>query len=376
MASITRKQNGRWQARYRDPQRREISQRFDRKVDAQRWLDEKTAAIVTGQYVDPKAGKMTFREYADRWLGVQVHRPSTGSHYKHLLERHVFESLGSRPLTSILPSDIQALVKRLGMGSAERKALAPSTVGVVHNVVSSIMKSAVRDRRLATNPCEGTKLPKVEKAKVVPLETAHVLAVTAAMPEHVRAAVTLAAGTGMRQGEVFGLTVDRIDFLRREVTVDRQLLTIIGERPRHGPPKTAASNRVIPLPQAVVDALAAHLAAFPANKDGYVFHHEGEPIGRQRQGHLWRPAVFKAKLPKGTGFHALRHYYASLLIRFGESVKTVQARLGHASAAETLDTYSHLWPDSDDRTREAVDSVLGGRVAVAPADNLRTVTPS
>jgi len=56
--------------------------------------------------------------------------------------------------------------------------------------------------------------------------------------------------------------------------------------------------------------------------------------------------------------HALRHYYASLLIRFGGSVKTDQVRLGHASA-ETLDTYSHLWPDSDDRTRAAVDSVLG-----------------
>ena len=65
--------------------------------------------------------------------------------------------------------------------------------------------------------------------------------------------------------------------------------------------------------------------------------------------------------------HALRHYYASLLIRYGESVKTVQARLGHASAAETLDTYSHLWPDSDDRTRAAVDSVLGQ----SPGDRLR-----
>ena len=60
----------------------------------------------------------------------------------------------------------------------------------------------------------------------------------------------------------------------------------------------------------------------------------------------------------GTGLHPLRHYYASLLIRHGESIKTVQARLGHATAAETLDTYSHLWPDSDDRTREAVDSQL------------------
>jgi integrase len=74
-----------------------------------------------------------------------------------------------------------------------------------------------------------------------------------------------------------------------------------------------------------------------------------------------------AGLPTGSGMHALRDYYASLLIRHGESVKTVQARLGHASAVETLDAYSHLWPDSDDRTREAIYTVLG-----APADSLRT----
>jgi integrase len=64
--------------------------------------------------------------------------------------------------------------------------------------------------------------------------------------------------------------------------------------------------------------------------------------------------------------HDLRHYYASLLIRHGESVKTVQRRLGHATAAETLDTYSHLWPDSDDRTREARGHDLDGRAPGAP----------
>ena len=81
---------------------------------------------------------------------------------------------------------------------------------------------------------------------------------------------------------------------------------------------------------------------------------------------IWRPALKRAGL-SGVTMHGLRHFYASLLIRHGESVKTVQARLGHASAAETLDTYSHLRPDSDDRTRAAVDSVLG-RVA----DSVRT----
>ena len=96
-----------------------------------------------------------------------------------------------------------------------------------------------------------------------------------------------------------------------------------------------------------------------------------KPITRSVFGHKWRAAVKGARLPAGTGFQALRHYYASLLIRHGESVKTVQSRLGHASAVETLDTYSHLWPDSDDRTRDAIDSVLG-----FTADALRTEAPA
>ncbi len=66
---------------------------------------------------------------------------------------------------------------------------------------------------------------------------------------------------------------------------------------------------------------------------------------------------------KGVVFHQLRHHYA-LLISHGESVKTVKAHLGHKSAEETLNTYAHLWPDSDDRTREAVDAAFSG----IPAD--------
>ena len=112
--------------------------------------------------------------------------------------------------------------------------------------------------------------------------------------------------------------------------------------------------------------MAVHLATWPT--DQFVFTTElGDPIRRTAfSERIWRPALKRAGL-SGVTMHGLRHFYASLLIRHGESVKTVQARLGHASAAETLDTYSHLWPDSDDRTRAAVDSVLG-RVA----DSVRT----
>ncbi len=188
----------------------------------------------------------------------------------------------------------------------------------------------------------------------MPPTTEQVLTLAAAMPEWLRALVTFGAGSGLRQGEALA------------VTVDRQLVTLPGRAPYLGPPKTAASVRTVPLPNVVVEALAEHLRAFPP-VDGYVFTLRGKPITRQAFGHLWRPVVEAAGLPAGTGYHSLRHYYASLLIRHGESVKTVQARLGHASAVETIDTYSHLWPDSDDRTREAIESVLG-----APADYLRT----
>jgi integrase len=349
----------RWRARYVDDSGREHARSFARKVDAQRWLDEVTAAVVTGQYVDPKAGQVTFRDYAERWREMQVQRPSSRAHVETMLRLHAYPTLGDRQLTSILPSDIQAWVKGL--------TLAPATVGVVHGIVSTIMKAAIRDRRMPSNPCDGTKLPKVQRPQIVPLTTEQVEAVRAELPAELRALITLAAGTGMRQGECFGLTVDRVRFLQRTITVDRQLVTVAGQAPTLGPPKTRASHRTIPLPQVVADALAAHLAAFPAEPGGLVFTLSGKPITRSVFGHKWRAAVAESGLPDGTGFHALRHYYASLLIRHGESVKTVQSRLGHASAVETLDTYSHLWPDSDDRTRDAIDSVLG-----ITADALRT----
>jgi integrase len=235
----------------------------------------------------------------------------------------------------------------------------PSTVEVVYRHLASIFKSAVADRIIAVSPCDRISLPKIDRKRVVPLETDTVLAIADARPERYRALVVLAAGTGLRQGEAFGLTVPNVDFLRRRLDVVQQLLLIQNRPPVLAPPKTDASVRSIPLPQSVADALARHLERFPPNDNQLVFTNErGEPISRTRFSDPWRKAVKAANAPAGTGFHSLRHYYASLLIRHGESVKVVQARLGHASAAETLDTYSHLWPDSEDQTREAVDAVL------------------
>jgi Phage integrase, N-terminal SAM-like domain len=139
--------------------RRPRARHFGRKTEAQRWLDEQTTAIVTGQYVDPRSGRVTFRRYAEQWRGSQVHRPSTQLYIERQLRRHAYPVLGDRPLSSIKPSDIQAWVKRL------TSDLAPSTVGVVHGIVSGIFRAAMRDRVIAHNPCDGTKLPKTTKPR-------------------------------------------------------------------------------------------------------------------------------------------------------------------------------------------------------------------
>lgn len=350
MASITRRKDGAWRARYRDETGKEHSRHFKRKKDGQLWLDEVTASIVTGTYVGPKAGRTPFRVYAEEWRKNQVFRPSTATGVELALKKRVYPVIGDMPLDTIKPSQIQALVRRL------TDVYAPRTVTVTYSYVSSIFKAAVLDRKIPRTPCEQIKLPEIETTKVEPVDTETVLRIADAIPHHLRALVITAAGTGMRQGELFGLTVDRINFLKRTITVDRQLVGTPGHT-NFGPPKTKSSNRVIPLPDSVGLEISRHLRERGVT-EGLVFvGGRGAPLTRSTFGTVWR-RITKQVGAAEVNFHQLRHYYASLLIRYGESVKTVQARLGHKSADETLNTYAHLWPDADDRTREAVDATL------------------
>lgn len=372
MASIQKRPNGKWRARYRDRDSKEHARHFARKVDAQAWLDETTAALVTGKYVQPKAGKITFRAFAEEWLGDRIQADSTAALYKSHFERHVFPVIGDKQLDTIHTATIRRLVKRMHDGvEGERAPLAPATIGVVYTITATVFREAVRAKRIAETPCTGIKLPEVTKARVRPLTTAQVEQLADTVLGELRALVILGAGSGLRQGELLGVTRDRIvldDDPR--VIVDRQLVTKPGGETSLAKLKTKASERVVPLPRVVVDALQQHFDAYKVGARALVFTLDGRGITRQRFGHVWRPSALEAGLTEdtGTGVHALRHYYASLLIRYGESVKTVQARLGHKSATETLDTYGHMWADSDDRTRDAIDTVL-----FAPADSGRTV---
>ena len=364
MSSIERWKGGKWRARFRTPDGRGRSRVFPRKEDAVAYLASIEHAKRMGAYVDPAAGRVLFQEYAERWHAVQAqHRPTTVVHEETMLRRHVYPFLGARPMGAILPSEIQGRV------AGRCSVLAPSTVEFVYRLVVRIFRAACRDRLLAAHPCIDIRLPRPDRARVVPLTVDEFRALEAAMPSRLQALVLVGAAAGLRQGEALGLTADRVDFLRRTITVDRQLLLLPGRAPEFAPPKTRTSRRTIPVPQLVVDVLAGHLAEHGEGPDRLVFTAgDGSAIRRNRFSDTWRRAVVVAGVRQGVTFHDLRHFYASLLIRHGESVKTVQARLGHATAQETLDTYGHLWPDSEDRTRAAVEMALAPIVAGTPAD--------
>lgn len=133
-----------------------------------------------------------------------------------------------RAIADILPSDIQAWVGHLGRPKEENEGggLAPRTIHVIHGMVHGVFAAAVRDRRIVSNPCVGTRLPKPDARRVEPLAVEQVSALIRETPERLRPLIVLAASTGIRQGEALGITLDRVDFLRRHVRIDRQLQTI------------------------------------------------------------------------------------------------------------------------------------------------------
>jgi integrase len=321
---------------------------FDRKAEAQRHLASVEHSKLTGGYIDPAAGRVTFRSYAEAWRSVQAHhRPSTVEDVERQLRLHIYPHLGDRPIAAVRASEVQSLVLDL----AQR--LAPTTVKVVYTRVVAVFAAAVRDRLIGSSPCVGVKLPRtVPSSTLRVLTTAEVAAQADAIEPRYRAMVITGAGTGLRPAELYGLTVDRVDFLRRVLRVDRQL----GRSGELAPPKSDASYRTIPLPEVVLVELAEHLAAYPPGEEGFVFTtSRGTPVSHPAFFAVWRTARTRAGLPQWATPHDLRHFYASLLIARGASVKVVQARLGHASAATTLDIYGHLWPDDEDTTRIAVD---------------------
>lgn len=371
MASQRHGRGKRWRVRWVDPETGYTrTESFGRRADAERHDANMRADISRGQYVDPRAGKLTVAAYAEQWRRSLLHRGSTAERTERVIRRHVVPVLGALPLAQVRNSHLRGWVK-------DRSAhLAPSTLAVVFfGTLVPLFNSAVIDRRIGISPCTGIRLPDIPDAQYCIARPEQVHALAAALPERYRAIVWLAAGCGWRGGEIFGLERDGVDFDRREVHVRHQLTVISGRQPHLAPPKTKASLRTNELPTIVADALRWHLDEFPVRPEdiedetdprnrttrlAHLLFTRGDmrPIHRADWSHIWRPAVQAAGLPDGYGLRDLRHYFATVLIFGGANVKSVQLAMGHTTPTITLNTYVGYWPDAVDQTRNLVDSAL------------------
>jgi len=350
MASITKRPDGRWRARYRDAAGKEHAKHFARKVDGQRWLDEVTASMVTGNYTDPRTARTTVGEWCETWLaGYATRRPSTVRQARvHMAQ--ITAEFGAMPLSAVRPSHVKSWTSRL-----RGDGLAASYVYALHGRLAQVFADAVHDGIVPRSPCSRRTSPGAGKQRPYCATTEQVWALHDAMPSRLRPAILLGAFAGLRCAEACGLRLADVDFMRG-------LITPAVQYPAE-PLKTETSRTPVPVSRSLANELAKDVAG------EWLLKGDG---GGQLSTWALERAVRAARgkvggLPAGFRYHDLRHYFASLLIADGADVKTVQARLRHASGKTTLDTYGHLWPDKDESTRATVEAVFTAR-----ADSLRT----
>ncbi|MEU3856071.1 site-specific integrase [Streptomyces sp. NPDC028722] len=373
----------RYRARYIGPDGTEKSKSFPdgQKRLADQWLAAIEADMSRGQYVDPAAGRVTFGQYAEKWLKTQTTDMTTRESVESAIRGHAIPYLGPRPLGSFKPEHIRDWLSNL-----EQVVPASSYRRVIYNNVSTILSAAVDDGHLSKNPCraQSVRPPAAGTGRVVPWSADRVFAVRAALPEQYHAVVDLGAGCGLRQGEIFGLTADALGFDSGWLHVGNQVKVSRG-RLVFSPPKR---NKVrdVPLPDRVAHVLKAHMEAFPSVEVALPWLRPDGPLVTKRllftrldgagavrrtdfNVHAWKPALVAAgvipqpkqgqrhQAAREHGMHALRHFYASVLLDAGENIKALSHYLGHNDPGFTLRVYTHLMPSSDARARKSVDSM-------------------
>jgi integrase len=369
----------RWRVRYIDADGRERGRSFDRKGDAERFKIQVEADLLRGTYLDPAAGKVTLRRYAQEWERGWHQDSTRGEQIRLQLRTHILPGLGGVTLAHLAsrPTMIQQWLNALPVGAASAEGL--------FKTLSQILAAAVDDGRIPRNPCQAPSIrkPRQPKQKVIPWTAEQVAAVRAALPARYQAVVDCGAGLGMRLGEILAFGPDEADFLRHKAHVRRQVKRQ-GGRLWFALPK-GSKERDAPMPERTALALAAHLAEFPAvdvtlpwNEPGSRKHGQlvtfqlmFTPVTRPGAVNestfntaVWRPARRAAGIPRDPyrdGVHALRHYYASVLLAGGVDVRTLSEYLGHHSPKVTLDVYTHLIPSQEDRALRVIEEALASQ---------------
>lgn len=317
-------------------------------------LKAATAAIDAGTYTEPS--KMTVGEWLDIWAEQYLGNVKvlTVSAYKTTIRLHIKPHIGSVRLDKLNAHTVQRLYNGLGEASSDGEQLSPKTIKNVHGVLHRALQQAVANGYIKFNPADACVLPRVEKKELMPLDEVDTTRFLEAIQGHqMEILFTVTLFTGMREGEVLGLTWDCVDFNRGTIIINKQLQKEkkAGAEYFLAPTKNDKARTLTPAPF-VMDLLrrrkdeqeADRKAAgeWWSNPMNLVFtNNAGGNIIPQTLSRKYKEIVTSIGRPDAR-FHDLRHSYAVAAIRSGDDIKTVQGNLGHATASFTLDVYGHV----------------------------------
>ena len=323
--------------------------------------EQKRGMLATGP-------KQTVKDYMEYWL--EIHRASlklsTYVLYRRHLNNHILPGLGQYQLQSLKVDQLQAFYSK-----KQQERLSPKTLRLLHTILSTAFKDAVRWKRLSVNVCEHVKLPRVSRRDIKPLDQDQarcLLAVAKGGP--LESLLTLALVTGMRLGEILALHWSDISSEEKTLQVLHTVDYIQGYGYVESEPKTENSRRTLALPQIALDTLKQHRTAQLAirlqagtawQEQGLVFTNEhGGYLGRTRVHVLFRKLLKQASLPP-MRFHDLRHSAATILLSMGVNAKVVQEILGHANISTTLGIYGHVLPSMQRDAMDGMDDLFRGK---------------
>ncbi|AVL26422.1 hypothetical protein NBRGN_045_00590 [Nocardia brasiliensis NBRC 14402] len=377
----------RYRVRYIDPDGVERSKSFpDReKKHADDFLIEVESDKREGKYIDPRASRKTFRQQAESWYTALPPDPATREIIRSRLEHRIYPQLGSKTFVDIeKPSTIRDFVAWM-----DEEKLSDNYQSAIFTIVSSVCDSAVDDKVIRKNPCKAktVRRPVARSPKIVIWSEDKLRAVQDALMERFQVVVSLGAGAGLRQGEILGFSPDDVNRTTGEISVERQIKTVKGVM-MFALPK-GGKTRTVPVAESVLTSIEEHEKRFPAvlvtlpwgKPDGelvtvrLLMTGEG---GRLYTGDLFTKVVWQAAFRvggieyrgRGDGMHALRHFFASILLADGCSIKELAEFLGHNDPGFTLRTYTHLVPSSYARARKAIDRVFRSIHSPRPVDGL------
>lgn len=345
-----------YRAVWRGPDNQQTSKRgFTTKKAAEEHIAEQTLGRRDGTYIKPADARATISTLAQPWLQAKrgVLKPSSYAPLEASWRNYVEPKWGSRPVSSILHSEVQTWVSQIGKSA--------TVTARAYGILAGILDVAERDKRIPANPARGVTLPRRSHGRGRRYLT-HAELWSVAEASGDRAPLVLTLGyCGLRWGELIALRVEDIDFLRRRISVTKNVVEVGGEF-HEGTPKTHESRQV-PVPRAVIDLLAVHVQGkergalvFDDGYGGYMKRTRASAGSRS----WWKLALAQAGVEPMV-LHDLRHTAASLAVSAGANVKAVQRMLGHASAAMTLDTYSDLFDEDLEALVTRLDHAIASR---------------